>query len=923
MIAPAPPRVLSGILRLALSERDREALLADLAELFSYRVRRDGKVRAIAWYGRQVVATPARLLFARNSRRVTVLPERPARKPFLGKIPVPNPPRENIVMESIWQDMRFAVRTLARSPMYVAVVVLTLTIGVGINATIFTMVNSLLLRPLPVLAPDELVEIYSYDPDVATPVTSSYPDYRSIRDSATTISGLAGHSSLAASMTMDGRAELVYGEFATGEFFELLGVTPHRGRLIGREDDRVPGGHAVVVLGHGFWRDRFAGDESIIGEALTLNGRPYTVIGIAPAGFNGMVHLFDAQLWVPAIMADEIDPIGIQSSQDSPGATRPERRGTRWLALKGRLAEGMGVAQVQAELDGIFERLAGEYPAANDGWTARVLPATSVRFHPLADGYLAPVAALLLGMVGLVLISACTNIAAMTLSRASARSREIAVRLALGAGKSRLVRQLLTESLALAFLGGVGGITLTLWLRGLLLRFQPPAALPTSWNLPVDGKVVAFTFILAVAAGLVFGLAPALRGSRTDLVSALKQGARGSEQSGRKLGLRGGLVVLQVAVCIVLLVGAVLMVRSAQSATQVDLGFNPNGLLTYTVDMDLLDYSREEAGAFFDAASTRVAALPGVRSVGRTSRMPLSMSYNTNGIYIEGLQLTEDDPSTQVDAAIVNGRYFETLGVPLLRGRTFGPQDTADSTAVAIVSSALARRYFPSGALGQRFRTGGLDGDAYEIVGVVADTKVRTVGEEAVPYVYYADERGPRSSATLAVRLDRDTAQLRAAVRQELLALEPELIFLDDSDMLGILGMALFPVRFGAAMLVGAGVIALLLVSIGLYGVIAYSVARRSKEIGVRMALGAARADVLQLVLRRGLGLVAIGAVLGSLAAAVLSRVLSSVLYGVGALDPLAFAAALFILLLVSGLANWLPARRAARLDPARALRAD
>jgi len=366
-----------------------------------------------------------------------------------------------------------------------------------------------------------------------------------------------------------------------------------------------------------------------------------------------------------------------------------------------------------------------------------------------------------------------------------------------------------------------------------------------------------------------------------------------------------------------------LMVRSAQSATEVDLGFDPNSLLTYTVDMDLLDYSREDAGDFFDAASARIGAMPGVRSVGRATRMPLSMGFNTMNIYIEGLQVTADDPGTPIDAATVDGRYFETLGIPLLRGRTFGPQDTPESIGVAVVSSALVERYFPDGAVGQRFRTGGLDGAPYEIVGVVADTKVRTVGESPRPYVYYAYERSTPSSATLAVRLDRDTRQLRAAVRQELLGLEPELVFLDDSDMMGILGMALFPVRFGAAMLVSAGVIALLLVSIGLYGVIAYSVARRSKEIGVRMALGAARADVLQMVLRRGLGLVAIGAVVGGIGAALLSRALTSVLYGVGALDPLAFGAAFVILLLVSGLANWLPARRAARLDPVQALRAD
>ena len=910
---PAPPRLLAGLLRLTLPRRDRDVLLADLAELFRYRAQRDGRLRATAWYTRHAFVTPLRLLVASDSRVAAAsLQSR-----------ISNPPRDALMIETIWQDMRFALRTLGRSPMYVAVVVLTLTIGVGINATIFTMVNALLLRPLPVLAPEELVEIYSFEQEYELPITSSYPDYRSISESATTISGVAGHAMLAANMTSDGSAEMVYGEFVTGNFFELLGITPHLGRLIGDDDDRIPGGHPVVVLGHGFWRDRFAADEAIIGEALILNGRPYTVIGIAPPEFNGLVHVFDAQLWLPTMMADEIDPFGVISVQPSPGDTRPEQRGARWMMIKGRLAEGAGVEQVQAELEAIFSRLTAEYPDSNDGWGVRVLPATSVRVHPMADGYLAPVAALLLGMVGLVLISACTNIAAMTLSRASARSREIAVRVALGAGKARLVRQLLTESLALAFLGGVGGVGLTFWLRGLLLRFRPPSAIPMSWNLPVDGRVIAFTFALAVAAGLIFGLAPALRGSRTDLVAALKEGARGSEGSGRKLGLRGALVVVQVAVCVVLLVGAALMVRSAQSAKDVDLGFDPNGLLTYSVDMDLLDYSSEDADQFFDTAVARIGSLPGVRSVARADRMPLSLGLNQNGMYIEGRQVTPDDPGIPVDTTRVDGAYFDALGVPLLRGRTFGAQDTAESPRVVVVSMALAERDFPGGAVGQTFHTGGLDGTLYEIVGVVADTKVRTVGEEPIPYLYYADEQSPRSAGTFAVRLGRDTPQLRAAVRQELLAIEPELVFTNAGDMLGILSVALFPVRFGAGMLISAGVIALLLVSVGLYGVIAYSVARRAKEIGVRMALGAASNDVHRLILGRGLRLVAIGAAVGGLAAALLSRALASVLYGIGALDPLAFGAAFLVLLLVSGLANWLPARRAARLDPVEALRTD
>jgi predicted permease len=464
---------------------------------------------------------------------------------------------------------------------------------------------------------------------------------------------------------------------------------------------------------------------------------------------------------------------------------------------------------------------------------------------------------------------------------------------------------------------------MTFWLRGLLLGFRPPAGFPMVWNLPIDVRVVTFAFGLALLAGLVFGLAPALRGSRTDLVAALKDGARTTAGARGKLGLRGALVVGQVAVCIVLLVGAALLVRGAQSAAQMNLGFEPGGLLTYDIDLSLLDYGREEGQQFFDAATARIEALPGVAAVGRGRRMPLSLQMNLEGIYVKGVQVSPDDPSIQVDTTRVSASYFETLGVPLLRGRLFGSGDTPESREVAVVSLAFAERYFPEGAVGETFSSGSLDGATTEIVGVVADTKVRTVGEQPRPYIYYAQEQSLNASGTLAVRLDRDTPELRAQVREQILALEPELISLADSDMMGLLALALFPVRFGAAMLIGAGVIALLLVSIGLYGVIAYSVAQRAKEIGVRMALGAASADVLSMVLRRGLGLVAIGAGIGGVVAALLSQALRSVLYGVGALDPLAFGAAFMILLVVAGLANWLPARRAARLDPVQALRAD
>lgn len=907
----APPALLVAVLRALLPRRDRDTLLADLAELYGHRRARQGRIRAGLWYLRQLLRAPVLLLAASRAGTAAVAP----------RIDSLNPHENGSMMESTWQDIRFAFRTLARSPHYVAVVVATLTIGIGINSTIFTVVNAILLRPLPVDAPEQLVEIYSLDPDVAIEMTSSYPDFTSLAESVDSLAGLAGHAMTAANLRIDRVSELVYGEIVTGGYFDLLGIRPQLGRLIGRQDDIVPGDHPVVVLGDAFWRDRLAADKAILGEGLSLNGTQYTVIGVAPASFTGLTHGLDAQIWIPAMMSTAVDPFGIQSVADSVGDTRPEQRGNRWMMVKGRLAAGSTVEQVQAEVGAVMAALSEQYPDSNEGWLASVMPAASVRIHPAADGYLFPVSGMLLGMVALVLLSACTNIASMTLSRASARAREVAVRLAVGASKARLVRQLLTESILLASLGGAGGLALTVLLRGLLLRLRPPLPIPMSWSLPIDMRVVAFTFATAMVAGLVFGLMPALRGSRTDLVSALKEGARGT-QSGGALGVRGALVVLQVAVCAVLLVGATLLSLGAHSATQVDLGFEPTNLLAYVIDLDLHNYSPEEANQFFALAVERTAVLPGVTGVTTASRLPLSLGINTNRVYVEGRQASSDDPTMPTDTGTVDGQYFSTLGIALLSGRSFEPMDTPDSQRVAIVSDAFQRRHFPAGAVGERFYLEGFATPPIEIVGVAANAKVRTVGEDPRPYIYFAREQRRQTLATtLAVRYAGDSTRIREAVRRELFALEPELVFVDDTDMVGLLGVALFPVRFGAGMLMGTGVVALLLVSVGLYGVIAYSVAGRAQEIGIRMALGATGGEVLGMVLRQGMVLVAVGAVIGAAGAALLGQSLGAVLYGVSAVDPIAFGGAFVVLAVVSSLANWIPARRAARLDPAATLR--
>ena len=817
-------------------------------------------------------------------------------------------------------DLRYALRNLIASPAFTLVAVGSLAIGIGINTTIFTAVNAILLRPLPVSHPEQLVDIYTTSSTEHS--TTSWLDYLDLRDGSTVFDGMIGHSLMFANVSRDGRSRLLMGEVVTANYFEVLGVSATVGRMFAHDEDQTEGGNRLVVLSDGLWRREFGGNAAVVGRSVRIRGLDYTVVGVAPARFTGMMPGISADLWIPASMVEEIEPVGMNDAVPSPtGRTRLQRRGQRWMFVKARLKPIHTLAQAQTEVGAVMTRLEREYPQTNRNRRAVLIPASDVRIHPLIDGSLVPGATLLMVAVSLVLIVACANIANMLLARATTRSREIAVRVAIGASRARIVRQLLTESLVLAALGGWGGLLLARWTSGVIQTFQPPLPVAISLDLSPDWRVFVFAFMLALVTGAVFGLAPALQATRPDLVASLKNEVAPGFRS-RRFSLRNVLVVAQVAVCFVLLVGAGLLLRSLTASRNADVGFDPRGLVVATVDMGMHRYSTERGQAFYDSALERLRSLPGVSNAAIVERLPFSPNIHAQTLFIDGRQYAADDPGVTTDVTRVTPGYFRALGISLQQGREFDERDAETAPAVVIVNEAFARRYWPGeSAVGKRLRTRSSTGPLFEVVGVVSDHKVRTVGEAPRPYVHFARSQGYNPSASFIARTSGDTAQLVQAMRRELTSIEPDLVFLEMQPMESAIAVTLFPARMGAFVLGTASVIALLLSAIGLYGLIAFTVSRRTREIGVRMALGSNRRDVLALIVRQGMGLVLIGVAIGLICALALTQAMAGALYGVSTLDVVTYVSAAMLLCGVALAANLLPALRAAKIDPMVALR--
>ena len=828
-------------------------------------------------------------------------------------------------MDSLLKDIRYALRWMARSPGFSAVAILSLGLGVGVNTAMFSLVDSLLFRPLPVTEPSSLVDVFTTGGDGDEYATSSYPDFLDLRAQNTVFTEMMGYSPMMAPLSLGDRSRIALGQVVTSNHFTMLGVRPFLGRLLVPADDD-PSAARVVVISHRMWQREFGADPGIAGKSLTLRGQPYTIAGVAPASFTGVVPLLTPELWLPIQQVDEVEPAGINDSVPSPvGKTTLERRGMRWMFVKGRLKPGTSAAQANANIALIGTQLATANPVTNDDRKMAAIPTEEVRLLvPQAGGVLSMGAAGLMGIVGLVLLVACANVAGMLLARASARRREISVRLAVGASRARLIQQLLVEGLLLGVFGAIAATGLAWALVQGMQTMPLPLPVAVAFDLRIDARVLSFSLLIAVGTGLLAGLLPALKASSPSLVSDLRCEAPASKVGGRRFNLRDALVVSQVALTAVLLVVAGLLLRSLGASQRADVGFETRGLAAIALDTDMVRYEPARGIEFWRQALARVQALPGVSAAGLVSpTLPFTFNFNQTEMRIDNRTYSEGQRAEIVENVAISTGYLPTLGVPVVEGRDVGPADLAGSPDVAVINQTMARKFWPNeSAVGHTFQVVASK-RTFRVVGVTRDHKRHGVLEQASPFVYFAEAQRPARYNFLLARTSGDATALVNDIRRVLLAMEPSLVFMSSSTMEQNLGLSLMPARVGAMLATAFGGLGTMLAAIGLYGVIAFSVARRTREIGVRMALGARPERVMAMVMRQGFSIVAIGLSVGAVLAAVVAFALQGVLYGVRPLDPLAWGLAFTAMVLAAGLANFVPARRAMRIDPMTALRTD
>jgi predicted permease len=826
-------------------------------------------------------------------------------------------------MQTLWQDLRYGARVLRKQPGFTFIAALTLALGVGVNTAIFSAVSSLLLRPSPYAEPEKLAIVFTggkQQPRIYDDF--SYLNYLDYRDRNQSFTGLIAYRMTSAAISntsggSDDRAEVVWGETVSGNYFDVLGAPPSLGRGFRLEEDRTPNTHPVVVLGHSLWRRRFNADPDIVGRSVYLNGRPFTVIGVAPERFIGTKFPLRMEFWVPLMMRSQV------TSSDE---WRTDRANNPF-GLMGRLKPGVTIAQAEADLSLIAQELEKSYPQANEGTKVQVVTEREGRVND-AFPVMRLSSLMALAVVGLVLLIACANVANLMLARGAERSREIGIRLSLGAGRGRIVRQMLTESMLLSLMGGVLGLLLAYWSADLLNATIPPMPYLIDLNFAPDRLTLFWATVVSLLTSVIFGLAPALSASRINLVAVVK-GAGGSSLGAGRLSMRNLLVVAQIAVSVVVLVCAGLFLRSLRNVQTADLGFNIENLVSMQLDPELLGYKAEEGKRFYAELARRAASLPGVDSATVAHLVPLSDSgWSTGPLIKEGEAPPAPNQGLYVNYSSIGVRYFETMGTRLLLGRDFSEHDGAGAPQVVIINLELARRLHGSAenAMGKRFHLADASSPPFEIIGVAENGKYRTLYEDPRPYMFLAhQQRYYVSQSTLMARAQSSGALQSVAegIRREAQRLDPRLPVFDLKMAKQHMSWAYWAPQLGAGLSLVAGLLALALATMGLYGVMSFAVSRRTKEVGIRMALGAQPRDALRLIVRQGMLLVVIGLACGLVAALALGRVLAGLLLGVGGSDPLTFAGVIALLALTALIACLIPARRAAKVDPMIALRCE
>ncbi len=810
------------------------------------------------------------------------------------------------MIADLWQDLRYGARMSLKNPGFTTIAVLTLALGIGANTAIFSVVDALLLRPLPYHEPERLVMLSEKQRDGGR-MNIPYPNYSDWRERAQSFEGMASIRNQPLNLTGVDRPAQLRGRTVNWNFFQLLGVRPQLGRLFVAEDDRY-GAARTALISNAMWKERFGGDASVIGGKLLLDGESYEVIGVLPPGF---------EYFRPALADDLYTPIGLFFKPQT-GLT--DRRVSMGLYALARLKPGVTVEQANNEMAGIAAQLEREYPEANSGRSAQAEPLQDVMSEGVRQSLWA-----LLGAVGFILLIACVNVANLLLVRAADRQKEIAVRLALGAHTRRIVRQLLSESLLIALLGGIFGVLVGRWMLSALLALAPDN-IPQLSRVSLNDTVLLFTLGVSVLISLLCGALPALHSTRIDLRSSLKEGERSSASAARDM-TRKTLLVVEVSLAMVLLVGAGLLVRSMARALGVDPGFNTDHLLTLRIKLPNNAYDEARRRIFYDECLTRVSALPGVRSAALTVSLPIDGSEWGSGFSVADKPApVNGNVHGSAATHAVSANYFEMMGIRLLKGRVFTSADTPDVTRISVVNETLARRMWPGeDPIGKRWKFGRLDGPSpwREIIGVVADVKLNGVESETPMELYLPLAQQPRDFLGLVARTAGDPLQAAPAIERAVRAIDKDLPVFSIRSMDQLMGNSLAQRRLTLTLLASFAALALMLAAIGIYGVIAYSVRQRTRDLGIRMALGAQRRDVLKLILAQGLKLTLIGVAIGLLAAFALTRWMEALLFGVRPTDPLTFTVIALVLTLVALVACWIPARHATKVDPLVALRCD